>query len=109
MPATSAGMTWRGYRSLRKLTLLAFDVEFARDRAPGLHLAGQEGAQLWRACERHRDLLALGELRGNARLAQGGRQLGTKAGDHLARRAGWRKHAPPRIGFKVGKAAFADG
>src|SRR5215467_3474821 len=61
--------------------LLALDVELARDRAPDFHLAGQERAQLLRALQRQRDLLGLGELRGDALLADDGGQLGAEARD----------------------------
>src|SRR5262249_33586208 len=104
-PMTSSPTRARSIsRRCRSCKLLALDLELARHCAPDFHLAGQEGAQLLRALQRERDLLALGELRGDARLADDRGQLGAEAGHHRGRSAGWREHAPPRIGLEVGKA-----
>ena len=51
------------------------DVVLAHHRTPHLHLLGDELAQFLAAGERKRNLLRLGELPGDARLAQAGREL----------------------------------
>src|SRR5262249_165930 len=86
---------------------IPFDVVLARDRAPDAHLLGQEFALFFRPGKHQRDLLSIGELLGDALLAQTSGELGAKALDNRLRRAGGGGDAPPGISFEAREATLA--
>src|SRR5215470_16131017 len=83
---------------------IRLDVVFARDRPPQSHLLADELPKLFRAAQRERHLLGLIELFGDARVAQGRRQLVGEPADDRLRRACWCKDAPPGISLEPGIA-----
>src|SRR5437899_7268235 len=85
------------------------DIVFAGDGTPCLHLLAEEAAKLVGPPERERDLLSLCELRGDALLTHASRKVTAEPAHDRLRRAGRRKHAPPRKRLEAGKTALGDG
>src|SRR5258707_454217 len=88
--------------------LIPLDVVLAHDRAPDPHLLAHELAQVLRSRQRKRDLLRLGELPGDAGLAQAGRELRAEPVVDCFVLAAPADPPPPRIGLEPKKAAFTD-